>query len=230
MRRFACLLAILGGLTTNTLSQPKISVDPMELEMGTLFSGSSKTGRFTVKNIGTQPLLIKHVQPSCGCTTVRRPQEWIQPTKTDFIDIEFSAVPGMRGKTEKYVYVGTNDPTARELTLKIFANVEEELQPVSPLSSIPFGGLVLGNEVTQTMTYKNVSTKKINVKEVSSTSKNVKATANKMSVDPSDSLVVTVTLVPDKEGFAYEHVTLSTDSKNQPKVEIRISYIGVKGQ
>ncbi|MBI4428139.1 MAG: DUF1573 domain-containing protein [Ignavibacteriales bacterium] len=230
MKRFLSFFSLLGGLWLGAVSQPKISVDPMEMDMGTVYSGGVKTARYTIKNIGDQPLLIKTVQPSCGCTTVRRPKDWIQPSKSDYVDIEFSAVPGMRGKTEKYVFISTNDPTARELTLKISADIMEELQPVSPLSSIPFGGLVLGKEITQTMIYKNVSQKRISIKELLSTSENLKATANKMSVNPSDSIVVTVTLIPDKEGFAYEHVTLSTDSKNQPKVEIRVSYIGIKGQ
>ncbi|MBI3005000.1 MAG: DUF1573 domain-containing protein [Ignavibacteriales bacterium] len=230
MKRLLCFLVIATGLFEEVVSQSKVSIDPMELDLGSLYSGAVKTGRYTIKNIGNAPLEIKHVQPSCGCTTVRRPQSQIQPGKSDYIDIEFSAVPGMRGKTEKYVFVSTNDPTAGEMTLKLFADVKEELQAVSELSSIPFGGLILGKEVTQTLTYKNVSQKKITVKELSSTSKNVKASADKMSVNPSDSITVTVSLVPDKEGFAFEHVTLTTDSRNQPKVEIRISYIGVKAQ
>ena len=229
MKRLFLLIGALCAIAIGITAQPKLSIDPMELDLGSLYSGGVKTGRYTIKNIGTQPLLIKYVQPSCGCTTVRKPQEWIQPYKTDYIDIEFNSV-GMHGKVEKYVFISTNDPTAKELTVKLVAEVREELQPISSISSIPFGGLTLGKEVKQTMTFKNVSKKKISVKELSSTSKNIKAVADKMTVDPSDSITVTVTLMPDKEGYSFENVVLRTDSNNQPKVEIRISYIGVKEQ
>lgn len=229
MKRFLSLAVATYALGMVAHAQPKFSIDKIELDLGMMYNGAVKTGRYTIKNIGNEPLQIKYVQPSCGCTTVRRPQDWIQPDKTDYIDIEFNSV-GLRGKVEKYVFISTNDPTAKELTVKLLADVREELQSTSPISSIPFGGLILGKEVKQTMTFKNVSQKKINVKELSSTSNSIKAAADKMTVSPSDSITITVTLTPDKEGYSFEHVVLRTDSNNQPKIEIRISYIGVKEQ
>ncbi len=221
------MLVFSAGLLS---AQPKFSIDPMELNLGMLYSGSSKTGRFTIKNIGTESLQIKYVQPSCGCTTVRKPQDQIKPGKSDYIDIEFTAVAGFRGKTEKYVFISTNDPTAQELSVKIFADVREELQPTSALSSIPLGGVPLGKEITQTISFKNITQKSIKVKDVETTSKNIKATSDKSAVEPSDTLTLTITVKPDKQGYAFESVVMHTDSNNQPKIEIKVSYIGVKEQ
>lgn len=220
------LLALPVGL----FAQPKFSIDPMELNLGMLYSGSSKTGRFTIKNLGTESLQIKYVQPSCGCTTVRKPQGQIKPGKTDYIDIEFTAVSGFRGKTEKYVFISTNDPTAQELSVKLFADVREELQPTSTISSIPLGGVPIGKEITQTMSFKNITQKPIKVKDVETTSKSVKAIPDRSAVNPADTLTLTITVKPDKQGYAFESVVLRTDSDNQPKVEIKVSYIGVKEQ
>ena len=228
MRRFLLLAA--SCMAANLLiGQPKFSIDKMELDLGVMYSGTTKTGRYTIKNVGTEPLQIKYVQPSCGCTTVRRPQDWIQPGKTDFVDIEFNSV-GMHGKVEKYVYISTNDPTAKDVNVKLFGEVREELESTSPIGSMPMGGVTLGKEIQQTMTFKNISGHVIKIKEISTSGKGVRARANKMTIDPADSVAITVIVVPDKEGYSFDHVVLQTDSNNQPKIEIRVSYIGVKEQ
>jgi len=145
------------------------------------------------------------------------------------MEIQFNST-GMRGRVEKYVFVSTNDPTAKDITVKLVADVREELQSTSPINSILLGGVALGKEITQTMTLKNTTQKVIKLKNVSTTGKSVRAKADKIAINPADSVLITVTVVPEKEGFAYDYVVLQTDSNNQPRVEIRVSYIGVKEQ
>ena len=43
-------------------------------------------------------------------------------------------------------------------------------------------------------------------------------------------LVITVSVIPNRIGYFNEAFTLETNSKNQPHVPLRVSYVGVKLQ
>ncbi|MGB2868226.1 MAG: DUF1573 domain-containing protein, partial [Bacteroidota bacterium] len=70
-RTFVILTVISFAFSYHGTAQPKLSLDKMEVDMGVIYSGTKKVSRFTVKNIGNQPLKILEVTPSCGCTTVK---------------------------------------------------------------------------------------------------------------------------------------------------------------
>ena len=53
---------------------------------------------------------------------------------------------------------------------------------------------------------------------------------DKRVVNPSDSVVVTVSVVPDKIGYFNQEFTLETTGKHQPHVPIRVALVGVKNQ
>ena len=221
------LAAISIAFFSHGVAQPKLSLDKMEVDMGVIYSGTKKVSRLTVKNIGNQPLKILEVTPSCGCTTVKKLKQELKPNESDDIEISFDAT-GYRSKVEKYVSISSNDPTAQFVSVKFTADVREELEPSTMSLLMWLGSLPLGKEAEQTVKFKNISDHPIAIRGVTPSSANLSVKADKMTLKPEESISVVITLKAEKAGYSNEHFVLETDSKNQPKIEMKVSYIGVK--
>jgi hypothetical protein len=73
---------------------------------------------FQVKNTGNAPLLITHVQSSCGCTEPQWTKEPIAPGQTGNVEITFDPV-NRPGPFRKNVTIFTNDKKSRlRVTIK----------------------------------------------------------------------------------------------------------------
>jgi hypothetical protein len=75
----------------------------MTVDLGQVKVGSPVTGTFTVTNVGTTPLIIENVQPSCGCTKSDYTKEPIAPGKNGSITATYNAA--VVGNFNKSVYV-----------------------------------------------------------------------------------------------------------------------------
>lgn len=227
MKKAASVLALFAVLCSGTIAQPKLSIDNMTIDLGTMYNGATKTGKITLKNIGTQPLKILRVQPSCGCTTVRQPKSELQPNESDVVEVSFSAAL-YRGPVEKYVNVETNDPLSQYVAIKLIADVKEELAPTSSSYSIWLGNVAVGKKVEQPITFTNRTNKVIAIKGITSSSARISATSGQSRISPFDTLTVLLTAIPEKVGYDTATLNILTDSKNQANVELKIYFIGQK--
>ncbi len=90
-------------------------------DFGTIKQDSEHKKVFKFTNTGTNPLIIKSANGSCGCTVPKYPEEPIAPGKTGEIEVVYS--PGQQeGQQSKTVTIVANtDPPT--LVLDIKANV-----------------------------------------------------------------------------------------------------------
>jgi hypothetical protein len=231
MKRIYFFSALASFLAALAFSQPKLSLDKPEVDLGTIYGGVKKTGTFTLKNIGNDTLRIISVRPTCGCTTVKQPKAFLLPGESDVAEFEFNSA-GYRGKVEKHVNINTNDPTSQYIDVKILADVREILQPVNGTingtSMLFFNNVIVGNKTTQTVGLKNVSNMPIVVIGDSVSSSELALKINTHTLRPNDTLSIQITLQPQKTGSAYEHCYILTNHKNQPVVEIQVKYFGIK--
>jgi len=210
-----------------TDAQPKLAVDSTSIDLGTIYTGQTKTTRIVLSNIGNQPLKILHVQPSCGCTTVRQPKSELQPNEHDVVEISFNSA-FYRGPVEKYVNIETNDPLSQYIAIKLTAQVQGDLTPTSGTYSIYLGNISVGKTSEQSITLTNSSHKTITIKKIDCTSDRVVAKSVQDRVAPNDTLTVVLSARAEKVGYDSETLSIHTDSEHQPTVEFRISYIGQK--
>jgi hypothetical protein len=227
MKAICVSIVLLMLLIDGTKAQPKLSIDGLTVDLGTMYSGQIKTGRITLRNIGNQPLKILHVQPSCGCTTVRQPKSELQPNESDEVEVSFNSMQ-YRGPIEKFVNIETNDPLSQYIAVKLTANIKEELAPTLKTYSIWLGNIALGKKVEQPITFTNVSNKTISIQKITSTSQQIVAESEQKRVGPSDTLTIMVTVLAQKLGYETAILSILTDSKNQPTVELKVYYIGQK--
>lgn len=215
--------------STVSLSQPKISIDKPEIDLGVVYRGAIKKATFTIKNIGNEPLKILQVVPSCGCTALKKPKEVLAPGESDAIEVEFSSAT-FRGRVEsKRVDIMSNDPTAEYASVKLTADVREELAPVNGTSLVWFGTVGFGKQADQKLSLQNITDHPITIKGFTGGTDRVLVTWDKKRIGPQETVELVVKITANKEGYTADHVDVETDSKNQPKVTINVSFIGVKG-
>jgi len=207
--------------------QPKLQYPNGEIKLGTVFNGSSKTARVALKNVGSDTLRIHNVRTSCGCTTIRKPKEILLPGESDILDVGFDAT-GFRGRVTKYISIETDDPDAKFVSIPMTADVAEELMPSGSSSFLWFGTVPIGKPSVQSFTYINITKRPITVNSASSSSPHVTTTLGKKRIAPGDSVTFAVTLRPAQEGYASADLVLHTDSKNQPRVPLRVTFVATR--
>jgi hypothetical protein len=80
-----------------------------KIDLGTMKDGDVKKFNYTIKNTGTEPLMIGNVQTSCGCTAPYFPKEMIVPGDTGIITLTFnSAGKGSKDIVRKNALVTLN--------------------------------------------------------------------------------------------------------------------------
>lgn len=101
---------------------PKIELDKMEHDFGSINEGDVVETEFMVKNVGEADLIIADAKGSCGCTVPSPPKEPIKPGDSAPIKVSFDSngKPGMQNKT---VTLTTNTENGKE-TFSIKANVQ----------------------------------------------------------------------------------------------------------
>jgi len=227
MRKIEQIFIMALLVLSNSFSQPKLSLGKPEVDLGIIYSGMKKNGKIELMNSGNDTLRIYSVQPSCGCTTIKQPKNILLPFESDIVEVEFNS-SGYHGKVEKHINITTNDPLSGNVSVKLIADVKEELESTSHSSLLWLGNIELGKIFVQGTALKNVSDHVIRIKNLTTSSSSINVKIEKKTLNPNDTLQVQLTIKPEKLGYGSDFFTIETDSKNQPRVEIRASYVGVK--
>jgi hypothetical protein len=116
----------------------KISVDPMLKDAGTVAKGERIEAVFSVKNSGTQDLIISDARPSCGCT-VASFDRTVKPGQSGKITATVDT-KNFTGPITKTVSVVSNDPETPQLALTIKAIVKPFVE-VAPQEFVRFSAI-----------------------------------------------------------------------------------------
>ncbi|HTY35786.1 MAG TPA: DUF1573 domain-containing protein [Bacteroidota bacterium] len=209
------------------VAQPKITVDRAKIDLGTIYNGTIKKARVTIKNIGHDTLQVLGVTTSCGCTTVHQPKSFLKTGESDVVEIEFNST-GYRGQIEKHINILTNDPTTPTAYVTLIGDVIEELQPVGSGSVVWFGTVPVNKQVDQSVAFKNISGKVLTVTGFTSSSPDLYIVFGNKKVYPADTIRFTIKVTPRKADYINEQLLLRTDSDKQPEVPVRVTLIGVQ--
>ena len=96
-----------------------IAVDHSILDLGECPATGSRTGEFRLTNITKQPLTIKNVRPSCGCTSVSFANTVLGPLEsvTVPVSVDISSLSG--SSFEKLITVDLSQPAEQHFALEI---------------------------------------------------------------------------------------------------------------
>ncbi len=92
------------------------------LDKGAITEGEKIEISYRFKNTGDQPLVIKEVRPSCGCTVAEKPLEPVAPGKEGYIKALFNS-EGKPGPNHKTITVISNtQPEIYQLSFNVIVN------------------------------------------------------------------------------------------------------------
>ena len=109
------------------LWHPTIACDHAVQDLGKLSGDEPASCKFTIRNTGSQPLIIEKATPGCGsCIKVTSfPTEPIQPKQEGVIHAMLLAKRLKEGRVEKTLAVVSNDPQQPAFILSVHARIEK---------------------------------------------------------------------------------------------------------
>ena len=119
MKKILCTLSLLALLVGFVKAQngPVMTLEKTEIDYGNIPQNSDGVRMFKFKNTGTEPLIVKNAQGSCGCTVPKWPDQPIKPGQTASIEVKYAT--DRLGSFTKTVTVETNEKTLKHvLTIK----------------------------------------------------------------------------------------------------------------
>jgi len=136
MKRKLSFLIFLTSVCALGWSQPKMTFDEKERNLGTILLNNPATTEFKITNTGSSPLVISNVTTSCACTVADWTKIPIQPGETGTIRATFDAKA--LGRFHKTVGIYSNADT-RPTYLAFKGRVSTEINAtVSPTMSFSY--------------------------------------------------------------------------------------------
>lgn len=140
MKKLALIAFLAMGLTGFAQKGAKIEFKQKDntIDYGTVNKETDDGIRtFEFTNTGDEPLIIKDVRSSCGCTVPSKPKNPILPGKSDVITVKYNMNPGTIRKT---ITVESNaiNYTEGTVALKIKGEVivKKEVSPLEKKKSM----------------------------------------------------------------------------------------------
>ncbi|MBF0240722.1 MAG: DUF1573 domain-containing protein [SAR324 cluster bacterium] len=116
LRGFFLMAFSLVALTLR--AEPRMTAE-VHLEQNMVMSGSALQGTVVISNDGDEPLKIRGVETSCGCTTIHLEKRTLAPG--DFSTLRFEVDTGGKiGRVEKTITLHTNEPDSPRIITVVF--------------------------------------------------------------------------------------------------------------
>jgi hypothetical protein len=129
---FFAALALAAGMAVaqvpvNAVTKgPRIAVEPAHFDFGQAVKGKELSKEFSIRNFGSEDLVIDNVSTSCGCTAalINDKDKTIKPGGSAPLRVTLRT--SAAGRIAKSVLIKSNDPAKGTYELKIEATVVEK--------------------------------------------------------------------------------------------------------
>ncbi|MBI5789824.1 MAG: DUF1573 domain-containing protein [Candidatus Schekmanbacteria bacterium] len=92
------------------------------LDLGQFQPGETPKGYYLLKNVGDETLVIRKIEPSCGCTAAVMKSQEIPPGQSEKIEVSIDTT-GKENKIEKTVAITSNDALRPQIILGLTLEV-----------------------------------------------------------------------------------------------------------
>ncbi|MGD8452924.1 MAG: DUF1573 domain-containing protein [Phycisphaerae bacterium] len=140
--------------------QAKIEISGTDFDFGEIWQGTPPEREFTVKNVGTAPLIL-NLRTTCGCTAASKPRTPLPPGETTSFTIRYDA--RRPGPASKKVIITTNDPEQSQVIIPVHGTVKA-IVDAQPSDRIAMHRLDADSHETVTITLKSTVDKPMNLK------------------------------------------------------------------
>ncbi len=201
--------------------KPKMVVEGSTThDFGNIYRGQKVSHLFTIKNEGSDTLVINNVSASCGCTAAMVSTHVIPPRGKSDLDVTFDS-HSFSGQVVKIVTITSNDPETPSEQVTIKANIVSVFELSS--SYIFIQQAKLDSASSTSIEMKNATDKTVRVLSVEPKLDGLRAEVTKKRLKPGESTTLKASFKPTREGLATGEVSIKTDFKPQPDLSIRFT-------
>ncbi|MBA4311627.1 MAG: hypothetical protein C0417_03250 [Chlorobiaceae bacterium] len=204
--------------STGVLGQPKFQlVGPERFDIGTVPNFVPHKHSLTIKNTGTDTLILSDLSASCGCTATLLSTDHIPPADSGILTFTFDA-KRFDGKVEKKISINTNDASRKHVEIFFTANVVRiiEIQP-----EYFFFRTSIDSPATQTLKVENLSTETISITSVIPTGKEISVELSPKEIKPGESGDLTAKFTPIIAGTTNGNIEIKTTHPGAPLLTVR---------
>ena len=126
------IVVVVGIVSSQEKKGPRILIAEPNFDFGFAPEGTFMVHEYTIKNVGDEPLEIKRVRTTCGCTSAPVKKMRLEPNEETTITVIFNSTRYFH-KTSKAAIISTNDPTRPSEKVTFIANMDT----VKPRSITP---------------------------------------------------------------------------------------------
>ena len=206
---------------SSSLAQPKISViGGTKFNLGTVDRGQVAQKKVTVKNIGTDTLILGNVEVSCGCTGTVVSNSRLGPGKSGEVQISFNS-SGFSGEVHKSVTINSNSSDNPKTVVEFTALVVEEvlLEP----RALYFRTSQMGKVDTFSITVRNGGKEDFQVTGYNATLAGLTLNVPKEPVHPNETVRISGEFNPkEAKNVITDNLIIQTSSKKQPEITIPV--------
>jgi hypothetical protein len=221
MKNLTIFLSALLLSCTTVQAQPKLDIpDGSKFNLGTIYRGAMAERRMTLKNSGSDTLIISRVDVSCGCTGTMVSQDHIAPGDTGSLLITFNS-KNFRGSVHKTVTISSNDPAQPQALIQFEGTVVENVV-VTP-EYLWFQDAEVGATNTRTLTIRNEGKDPLRLKTFSSDLKGLTLKLPFDPLQPGASIQLPVDFTPiEATPVLAERMTITTSDPMQHDLVIAV--------
>lgn len=104
---------------------PRIAVEPAEHDFGKALQNKTLTKEFSVKNYGTEDLVISNVATTCGCTVAQLSTKTLKPGASTPLVVNLETRANS-GPLERTITIESNDSVKKLMDVKLKVDVAAE--------------------------------------------------------------------------------------------------------
>lgn len=101
---------------------PRISVEPTSFDFGKAVPNRTLQKEFSIRNFGSEDLVIESVSTTCGCTAALMDSKLVKPGGTTPLRVSLET-RNYSGRVVRSVMVRSNDPVSTLLEVKVEVTV-----------------------------------------------------------------------------------------------------------
>ncbi len=187
-------------------------------DFGTIWDTQDVKHTFTMVNTGKEPVEIRNVRTTCGCTTTDKWDKTVAPGATWALPVTFSAA-GRQGKNHKSVIVETGAPDQP----RVVFNVTGEIKPLfafEPGPHVSFGTLQEDSDETRSLTIINQGDEPVTLGEPEVNTDAVKVTLR--AVKPGRQYELSVRTLPPITDSPRARIRVPTGLKTDPELIVYV--------
>jgi|GEM_PF-547880 len=214
---------VLLALSPLLPAQPRITFEQAVLNLGVVDEGERVRLVFPFENSGSEILIIKRIDTSCGCIRNMTDQREYQPGEKGKLELIYNSQGRLGRITEQVVVFANTEEKFYRLQIEgtvIRKNYAQARIPAG-MGRVDFGPVLLGQRATREVTLENIGSRGLRIIEVT-VNPQVTCEFSRIRLDPNQSAAITITLVPLEKGELDTFVEIRTSALKGKNITIHI--------